>query len=125
MSLFTDPVTLTENTNDHIFSKRNDITGLKAGSYGSKWIESASAQAVDTHMNVKHDESSSTVRRRLLQVKSNATIADGTTYKPITGNFSLAHHPEHTDAQLQVVIDLVEAALAASGFNASFADGQS
>jgi hypothetical protein len=125
MSLYTDPITLNDGTDDHIMAKRNDITGLKTGSYGSKWIESAAALAVASEMNVKHDESSSTVRRRLLQYKYNALITDGVTYKPITANVSLAHHPEHTDAQLTVALGVIRAALAVVGFDAKFVDGMS
>lgn len=125
MSLFTDPVTLNDGTDDHIYSKRNDITGMKAGSYGSLWIEAAAAQAVAMFLTTKHDESSASVRRRLLQCKYNATIVDGVTYKPITHNYSVAHHPEHTDAQILVGQGVIKAALAIAGFNASFNDGQS
>jgi len=125
MSLFTDPVTLNDGTDDHIFAKRNDLTGMKTGSYGSLWIESAAAQAVSSKMTVKHDESSATVRRRLLQYKYNALIADGVTYKPITINVSSAGHPEHTDAQFTVALGIVRAALAKAGFDAAFNDGLS
>jgi hypothetical protein len=125
MSLFSDPITLNDGSADHIFAKRNDLTGMKAGSYGSLWIESAAAQAVSSKMTVKHDESSATVRRRLLQYKYNATIADDETYKPITVNLSLANHPEHTDAQVTVALGVIRDALAEAGFDAAFNDGLS
>lgn len=125
MALFTDPITLNDGTTDHIMTKRNDITGLKVGSYGSLWIESAAAQSVASNIIVKHDESSSAVRRRLLQYKYNALILDAVTYKPITVNFSVAHHPEHTDAQLTVAVGIIRDALAEAGFDAAFFDGLS
>lgn len=125
MSLFAEPVTLTDdNATDHIFNPRNPLTNLKAGQYGRIWIESAAAAAVDTKLMVKHDESAASVRRRLLQCKMNALLTDGVTYKPITGNFSVICHPEHTDDQVEVVISLIEAALGVAGFAAAFNEGQ-
>jgi hypothetical protein len=124
MSLFTDPVTLNDGSADHIFNTRNQITGLKSGQFGRVWIESAAAAAVASLFTVKHDESSATLRRRLIQYKYNALIADGVTYKPITGNYSVINHPEHTDAQIAVVCGVIEAALAVAGFAAAFNEGQ-
>jgi hypothetical protein len=124
MSLFTDPVTLNDGSSDHIFNTRNQITGLKSGQFGRVWIESAAAAAVASLVTVKHDESSATLRRRLVQYKYNATITDGVTYKPITANFSVIAHPEHTDAQVTVACGVIEAALAVAGFAAAFNEGQ-
>lgn len=125
MPLFTNPVTLNDGTSDHIFALRNDINGMKTGSYGSLWIEPAADQAVASVITSKHDESASAVRRRLFSYRYNALIADGVTYKPITANYSLAHHPEHTDAQLSVADGIIKAGLAAAGFDANFHDGLS
>jgi hypothetical protein len=125
MSLFTSPVTLADSTPaDHIFNIRNDLTNLKANQFGRVWIESAAAAAVASFMTVKHDESSPSIRRRLLQYKYNALLPDGVTYKPITANFSVICNPEHTDAQVEVAVSIIEAALGVAGFVAAFNEGQ-
>jgi hypothetical protein len=124
MSLFTSPVTLNDGSADHIFNSRNEITGLKTGQFGRLWIESAAAAAIASFLTVKHDESAAAVRRRLLQYKYNALIADGVTYKPITINVSAINHPEHTDAQLEVAFGVIKAGLAVVGFTAAFNEGQ-
>lgn len=125
MSLFTSPVTLADGVpTDHIFAQRNQINGLKTKQFGSEWIESAAASSIDSKLMIKHDESAASVRRRLLQYRFNALILDGVTYKPITTNFTVTYHPEHTDTQVSVGIDVVQAALAIAGFNAAFLEGQ-
>jgi len=124
MSLFASPVTLNDGTDDHIFNTRNELTNLKSGQFGRVWIESAAAASVASLITVKHDESSSSLRRRLLQYKYNALIADGVTLKPITTNLSVVGHPEHTDAQIEVALMIIKAALGVAGFAAAFNEGQ-
>lgn len=117
--LFTNPVTL-NNGVDHIFTFRGQITDKKA--MIGEWIESAAPLADQSTITSKHDHSSLTVRRRLLQRKVNrATTTRG--LRPITINLTAAYDVEHTAAQVEAEILLVKDALAEAGFVVSFLNG--
>lgn len=120
--IFTSPITL-NNGADHIFKFRNQVldnTAKKA--IIGEWIESAAPLADDSKIVVKHDSSSTTVRRRLVQRKVNrATLTRG--LRPITVNLTVAYDVEHTDAFVEAEIALVKDVLAEATFAANFLDG--
>lgn len=122
MSLFSNPVTL-NNGADHIFTFRSQVldTTSKNAIVG-EWVEGAAPLVDDSKLVVKHDSSSQTVRRRLLQRKVNKnTTTRG--YRPITVNITVAYDVEHTNAQVEAEILLVKDALAEATFAANFLGG--
>lgn len=122
MPIFSNPVTL-NNGADHIFSFRNQIydTTAKRAIIG-EWIEKAAPLADDSRIVVKHDTSSPTVRRRLVQRKVNrATTTRG--LRPITINLTVAYDVEHTDAFVEAELALVKDIFAEATFAANFLDG--
>ena len=122
MPLFTNPVTL-NNGADHIFSFRNQLfdSSNKKAIIG-EWIEQAAPLADDSKIVVKHDSSSLTVRRRLLQRKVNRTTTTRG-LRPITINLTVAYDVEHTDAHVEAEIALVKDMFAEETFAANFLDG--
>lgn len=119
MSLFTSPVTLNNGT-DHVFQFRAQLMDKKA--VVGEWVEPAADLASESRIIVKHDSSSATVRRRLLQRKVNrATTNRG--LRPITVNLTVAYDVEHTSAQVDAEILLVKDALAEAGFVVNFLNG--
>lgn len=122
MSLFTNPVTL-NNGVDHIFNFRSqvlDTTSKKA--IVGEWVEDAAPLVDDSKIVVKHDSSSATVRRRLLQRKVNKTTTTRG-YRPITVNLTVAYDVEHTNAQVEAELLLIKDALAEATFAANFLGG--
>lgn len=122
MPLFTNPVTL-NNGADHIFIFRSQLydSSAKKAIIG-EWIESAAPLADDSKIVVKHDSSSATVRRRLVQRKVNrATTTRG--LRPITINVTIAYDVEHTDAHVEAEIALVKDIFAEATFAANLLDG--
>lgn len=122
MSLFSNPVTL-NNGADHIFTFRSQVldTTSKNAIVG-EWVESAAPLVDDSKLVVKHDSSSQTVRRRLLQRKVNRTTTTRG-YRPITVNITVAYDVEHTNAQVEAELLLVKDALAEATFAANFLGG--
>lgn len=122
MPIFTSPITL-NNGVDHIFVFRSQIydsTAKKA--VIGEWIEQAAPLADDSKIVVKHDASSATVRRRLVQRKVNRmTTTRG--LRPITVNLTIAYDTEHADAAVEAEIALVKDILAEATFPANFLDG--
>lgn len=122
MSLFTNPVTL-NNGADHIFTFRSQVLDSSAKkAIVGEWIESAAPLVDDSKLVVKHDSSSATVRRRLLQRKVNkSTTTRG--YRPITVNITVAYDVEHTVSQVEAELLLIKDALAEANFAANFLGG--
>lgn len=122
MPIFTNPVTL-NNGADHIFSFRNQVldSSAKKAIIG-EWIESAAPLADDSKFVVKHDSSSATVRRRLVQRKVNRTTTTRG-LRPITINLTVAYDVEHTDALVEAELLLIKDMLAEATFAANFLDG--
>lgn len=122
MSLFSNPVVL-NNGADHTFTFRSQIldsTAKKA--IVSEWGENAAPLVDDSKIVVKHDSSSTTVRRRLMSRKVNkSTTTRG--YRPITINLTVAYDVEHTTAQVEAELLLVKDALAEATFAANFLGG--
>lgn len=117
--LFTNPVTLNNGT-DHIFTFRAQLPDKKA--VIGEWVEPAAPLADQSKIVSKHDHSSATVRRRLLQRKVNrATTTRG--LRPITINLTVAYDVEHTSAQVDLEILLLKDCLAEAGFVVNFLNG--
>lgn len=122
MPLFTtNPVTLNNGSN-HIFSFLAQQSTTKASQTAGTWVEDAAPIEDESVLLIKHDVSSPTVRRRLLQRKVNAaTITRG--LRPITINISATYDKEHVVADVLAEIEIVKAALAAAGMTAGFLGG--
>lgn len=118
MGLFTSPVTFTVNTVARIFSFRAQLPDTK--SVVGEWVETAASLASASKLVVKHDATSKTAVRSLLKYSCNKTIADNLTLKPMTVNFTLICHPEHTAAQQDEVMEMMAQAVAAQGFRDGF-----
>lgn len=120
--LFTNPITL-NNGADHVFSYRSQImdSSAKKAIIG-EWVENAAPLADESKIVVKHDSSSATVRRRLVQRKVNrATTTRGA--RPITVNLTIAYDVEHTNAQVEAEIALMKDILAEATFAANLLGG--
>lgn len=121
MPLFTNPVTVSDGTVNHIFSFTAQLADKKA--LVGEWGESAADANVESKLVSKQDRSSATLRRRLLQRKANRpTITRG--LRPITVNVSVTHDVEHTSVQITEEMTIMQNALAAAGFKANFIGGQ-
>lgn len=122
MSLFaTNPVTL-NNGADHIFSFQAQLSTSKSTQTAGRWIEDAADIEDESIIDVKHDVSSPSVRRRLLQRKRNApTVTRG--LRPITVNFTVTYDKEHASADVLAEVETVKAALAATGMTAGLLSG--
>lgn len=110
MPIFTNPVTLTDGTDNHIFSFRAQMFDAK--SIVGEWVEPAANYATDSSITIKHDEKS-TYARRLVQRKVKLLLADGT-YSPLTINLTITHNPGHSATDigknLNVLVDAVQEA---------------
>lgn len=118
MALFTSLVL--NNGSDHTYVWRGQLPDTKAlvGSY----IEPAASADAQSMIAVKHDVSSKTVRRSLLQIKILEAGSDGVLH-PITINLTAMANPKHTAVQVQNRLKLIKAALNDAGFIANFSNG--
>lgn len=123
MPLFTDPKTLSDGTSNHIFSFRAQLPTTEKNTVAGEYIETAASLASSSKLAVKHNSSKSTVTRRLFQRTVNKVISDGATFKPITVNFTITCHPEHTLAQLSPEVLILTAGIADATFLANFNAG--
>lgn len=112
MPLFSNPVTLNDGNVDRTFAFRAQIADEK--SIIGEWVEPAAALELNSKLTIKHDERSPTVRRRLVQRR--AMLSIGTETKPITINFTVTHHPNHTLSQINAEAALLRDALAETNF---------
>lgn len=117
MGLFANPVTFTVNTVARIFGFRAQLPDAK--SVVGEWVEPAAANSAQSKFTVKHATAPNLVRS-LLKYGVMKPIADGVTLKPITVNFTVICHPEHTAVQQDDAIDMMKAAISDSTFNANF-----
>lgn len=118
MGLFTSPVTFTVNTVARIFNFRAQLPDAK--SIVGEWYEPAASLAAGSKFVVKHDASSKATVRSLLKYTCNKTIADDTTLKPMTVNFTLICHPEHTAAQQDDALEMMAQAVSLQAFRDGF-----
>lgn len=120
MPIFTDPVVLNDGAADHSFTFRAQIPDKK--SIVGEWVEPASTLSEDSKLTVKHDASSPTIKRRLVQRTKKVAINDGS-LKLLTVNLTVTHHPEHTSAEITKQIVLLKDALNESTFVQNFLMG--
>lgn len=121
MGLFTNPVVLNDGVADKSFSFRAQLPDKKA--VVGEWIEVAAPLADESKIIVKHDASSPTVRRRLLQRTINVLLADGVTRKPVTCNLTVTYHPSHNEADVAKSVKITADAIAEVTFIANFLRG--
>jgi hypothetical protein len=121
MGLFTNPVTLNDGTADHIFSWKNQINDSQGAIVGV-YIEDAADLSAESKLTVKHDEKSSTVRRRLLQRSVLKALPSGELAR-ITINLTATYNVEHTIAQIEPEVGIVVDATAETDFVDSFCKG--
>lgn len=120
MGLFTS--TVFNNGTAHTFVERGQIPDTKA--IVREYIEPAAASIAASKIIVKHDISSKTVKRSLLQRKVNVAGSDGV-YYPITVNFTTTCNPKHAAADVVLEQKLLAAAVADATFHANFVNGLS
>jgi citrate lyase alpha subunit len=113
MSLFTNPVVLTDGTDTHSFSFRAQLNDNK--SVVGEWVEPAAALSAKSSIIVKHDESSAS-KRRLLQRKVMLPLTDPLESSMLTINFTVTHHSEHALADIEKQVNVVTDAIAEGGF---------
>lgn len=120
MGLFTSLVF--NNGTAHTFVERGQIPDPK--SIVREYIEPAAASAALSKLTVKHDISSKTVKRSLLQRRVMVAGSDGVLY-PITVNFTATFNPKHAAADVVLEQKLLAAAVADTTFHANFVQGLS
>lgn len=120
MGLFVDPVTLNDGTVDHVLTFRAQIADKKA--IIGEWVEPGATIASESKITVKQDASSPLAKRRLLQRTIKSQVAD-LSWKPITVNLTVTHHPEHTEAVITAQIKLLIDALNEVNFVKNFLMG--
>lgn len=114
--IFSNPVVLNDGTNDRTFTFRAQITDKTGKSVVGEWIEPAAPISNDPKITIRHDVSSTKVRRRNLRV-STLGLIDETTRKMITVNVSIAYDPAHSEADLKKIFLLaIDAASEATFF---------
>lgn len=121
MGLFGNPVVLNDGVADKTFSFRAQLPDKKA--VVGEWIETAAPLADESKIIVKHDASSPTVRRRLLQRTINVLLADGVTRKPVTCNLTVTYHPSHAEADVAKTVKIIADSVAEATFVANFLRG--
>lgn len=121
MGLFGNPVVLNDGVADKTFSFRAQLPDKKA--VVGEWIETAAPLADESKIIVKHDTSSPTVRRRLLQRTINVLLADGVTRKPVTCNLTVTYHPSHAEADVAKTVKIIADSVAEATFVANFLRG--
>lgn len=121
MGLFTNPVVLNDGVADKTFSFRAQLPDKKA--VVGEWIETAASLADESKIIVKHDTSSPTARRRLLQRTINVLLADGVTRKPVTCNLTVTYHPSHAEAEVAKTVKIIADSVAEATFVANFLRG--
>lgn len=121
MGLFTNPVVLNDGVADKTFSFRAQLPDKKA--VVGEWIETAAPLADESKIIVKHDATSPTVRRRLLQRTTNVLLADGITRKSVTCNLTVTYHPSHAEADVAKTVKIIADSVAEPTFVANFLRG--
>ena len=120
MGLFT---SLTFNNGTaHTFVERGQIPDSK--SIVREYIEPAASSAAQSKLTVKHDITSKTVKRSLLQRRVMVAGSDGVLY-PITVNFTVTFNPKHAAADVVLEQKLLTAATSDTTFHANFVQGLS
>lgn len=109
MPTFVTPCTVSDGTDNHIFTLQNQIQVGK--SVVSTYLELAATAAQQSTLKTKYDASSSILRRSVVQHNFMLPITDGT-LKMATFNVSGVYHKEHVKADLIKKGKIVCAAMA-------------
>jgi hypothetical protein len=115
MGIFTNPVTINDGTDDHIFAYRRQLADSNI--IGSDYVESAADPASKSTLTVKHDVRSS-VPRHLLQrsvYKIPAADPDGV-LRRITVNITITAHELFSEAEIQPEVTLTRAGAGVANF---------
>lgn len=120
--VFTNPVVLNDGTADRTFAFRAQVTDKTGKSVIGEWIEPAAPIANDSKITVRHDVSSTKVRRRNMRVSS-LVLVDDVTRKMITVNISLAYDPAHNESDLTKHFKLAIDAASEATFLSNFVRG--
>ena len=110
------------NGSAHTFVERGQLPSTKGVT--REYIEPAASAASQTKITVKHDLTSKTVRRSLLQHTIMVAGSDGVLY-PITVNFTSTYNTKHPAADVILAQKLLAAAVADTTFHANFVNGLS
>lgn len=106
----------------HTFVERGQLPSTKGVT--REYIEPAALSASQSKITVKHDLSSKTVQRSLLQRTVMVAGSDGVLY-PITVNLTTTFNKKHAAADVILEQKLLTAAAADSTFHANFVNGLS
>jgi hypothetical protein len=112
MGLFSNPVTLTDGTDDRIFAYRGPLPDLKIR--GGDYIESAATIAAKSLITVKNDIRTSVIRnlvQRTIRLHPAADTETDDLY-PVTLNFTVVASELFTEAELQPELNVLLDALA-------------
>lgn len=120
--VFINPVTLNDGTADRSFAFRAQITDKSGKSIVGEWIEPAAPIADDSKITIRHDVSSTKVRRRNMRVSSMALV-DATTRKMLTVNISIAYDPSHNETDITKHFKLAIDAASEATFLSNFIRG--
>jgi len=115
MGLFTSLIF--NNGTAHTFVFRGQLPDSK--SVVGEYIEPAAASTSQVKLDVKHDETSKTVFRSLLQYKVYIAGADSI-LAPITVNFTVVYSKKHAAADVILAQKLLAAAVADASFHTGF-----
>lgn len=121
MGIFVDPLVANDGTDDRTFNFRSQLTDKK--SVVGEWVEPAASLADDSRIIVKHDTSSPSVRRRLMQYTHQVLLGDGITRKPVTVNLTLTYNPSHSEADITKSIKIAMSAASKATFISNFLRG--
>lgn len=111
------------NGSDHTFVEQGQILSPN-NQIVRRYIEPAAATELQSVLTVKHDMSSKTVQRGLLQRTCMLLGADGK-YYPYTSNFTSIFNKQCTEAAVVLEQKLLAACIANSTFHANFVKGLS
>lgn len=120
MGLFTSLVF--NNGTAHTFVERGQLPSPKG--IIREYIEPAALAATQSKFLVKHDFSSATIVRSLLQRSALVLGSDGI-YYPVTVNFTTTYNKKHVAADVVLEQKLLAAATADTTFHANFINGLS
>lgn len=118
MPIFTDPVILNDGTatpgGDHSFTFRAQLQDKK--SVVGEWVEPGSPTSSESRIVIKHDATSTLLRRRLLQRSTSVLLPDNVSMKPITVNLTVTHHPLHNLNDVEKQVNVVKSAVLTPNF---------
>lgn len=120
MLFATNPVTINDGTADHIMSFRAQLNDSK--SVVGEWVEPAADTSEESKIVIKHDSSSATVRRRLIQRRvMKTTTTRG--LRPITVNTTVVYDVEHAASDVTDALLFADGVSIATGVKANLLSG--